>query len=69
MLNGYFFPEYAMYMKNPERILNAFFVRHDGFRVRIDDVQHNIDGYYQYYKNYNKMQKYKELQNNKSLFL
>lgn len=60
MLNGYFFPEYAMYMKNPERISNAFFVRHDGFRVRIDDVQHNIDGYYQYYKNYNKIQEYKK---------
>lgn len=58
MLNGYFFPEYAMYMRNPERILNSFFVRHDGFRVRIDDVQHNIDGYYQYYKNYQKLLDY-----------
>lgn len=58
MLNGYFFPEYAMYMRNPKRILNSFFVRHDGFRVRIDDVQHNIDGYYQYYKNYEKLIQY-----------
>ena len=55
MLNGYFYPEYAMYMANPERILNTFMVRHDGYRVRIDDVQHNIDGYYQYYKNYDKL--------------
>ena len=47
-LNGYFFPEYAMYMKNPQRILGTFMVRHDGYRVRIDDVQHNIGGYYLY---------------------
>lgn len=54
-LNGYFYPEYAMYMKNPQRILNTFMVRHDGYRVRIDDVQHNIGGLYLYAKNYDKM--------------
>ncbi len=54
-LNGYFYPEYAMYMKNPRRILNTFMVRHDGYRVRIDDVQHNIGGYYLYFKNYDKL--------------
>ena len=51
-LEGYFFPEYAMYMENPARILNTFLVRHDGFRVRIDDVQHNIGGLYLFCKNY-----------------
>lgn len=51
-LNGYFYPEHAMYMKNPQRILNAFMVRHDGCRVRIGDVQHNIGGLYLYYKNF-----------------
>lgn len=51
-LNGYFYPEYAMYMANPQRILNTFMVRHDGYRVRIDDVQHNIGGIYLYAKNY-----------------
>ncbi len=55
MLNGFFFPEYAMYMENPSRILHTFMVRHDGYRVRIDDVQHNIGGYYLYYKNYEKL--------------
>ncbi len=55
MLNGYFYPEYAMYMENPQRILNTFMVRHDGYRVRIDDVQHNIGGYYLYYKNYGRL--------------
>lgn len=55
MLDGYFYPEYAMYMANPQRILNTFMVRHDGYRVRIDDVQHNIGGFYLYYKNYDKL--------------
>lgn len=58
MLNGYFYPEYAMYMANPNRVLNTFMVRHDGYRVRIDDVQHNVGGYYLYYKNYDKLVKY-----------
>jgi rhamnogalacturonyl hydrolase YesR len=48
MLNGYFYPEIAMYMKRPYKILDAFFVRHDNFRVRIDDIQHFIGGYYYY---------------------
>lgn len=55
MLNGYFFPEYAMYMQNPNRVLNTFMVRHDGYRIRIDDVQHNIGGYYLYYLNYDRL--------------
>lgn len=57
-LDGYFFPEYAMYMANPQRVLNTFMVRHDGYRVRIDDVQHNIGGYYLYYTNYEKLVQY-----------
>lgn len=55
MLNGFFFPEYAMYMRCPGKILGSFMVRHDGFRVRIDDVQHNIGGFYLYYKNYSRL--------------
>ena len=57
-LNGFFYPEYAMYMAKPDRILRTFMVRHDGYRVRIDDVQHNIGGYYLYVKNYDKMVDY-----------
>ena len=50
MLDGYFYPEYAMYMDKPDRILGAFFIRHDDYRTRIDDEQHFIDGYVKYYK-------------------
>ena len=55
MLNGYFYPEYAMYLKKPSKILGTFCVRHDGYRIRIDDVQHFIGGYAQYQEKYNKL--------------
>ncbi|OTG86053.1 poly alpha-glucosyltransferase [Acinetobacter sp. ANC 3813] len=45
---GYFYPEMAMYMAKPDKILNAFYVRHDRFRTRIDDQEHNLSGYVAY---------------------
>ena len=57
-LNGLFYPETAMYFNNPSRILNAFYTREDSFRIRIDDVQHNINGYYNLYNNYKLLQEY-----------
>ena len=60
MLNGFTYPEFIMYFKVPSHIRGAFFVRHDGYRVRIDDVQHNIGGYYKYYKNYDLLCEYKQ---------
>ena len=58
MLNGFFYPEYAMYMKFPDTIVGSFHVRHHNYRVRIDDMQHFIGGYYYYCLYYNEILPY-----------
>ena len=51
-LAGYFYPEYAIYMADPPRIMDVVFIRNDSFRVRIDDVQHFVGGYHQILQKY-----------------
>ncbi|SMP56568.1 glycosyl hydrolase family 88 [Anoxynatronum buryatiense] len=58
MLNGFFYPEYSMYLRNPQRINGTFFIRHDGYRVRIDDVEHFIAGYYNFWRHYEALREY-----------
>lgn len=58
LLNGFFYPEYAMYVKAPGKAVNAFYIRNDNYRIRIDDIQHFIGGYYKYTLHYDSLRPY-----------
>lgn len=46
---GVMFPEMAMFMKRPDRIVHGFYTRHDKFRMRIDDQEHFLSGLINFY--------------------
>lgn len=57
MLNGYAFPEYAMYFKDPAGAAGTFFVRHQDYRIRIDDIGHFLAAYCSLYRNFDKLER------------
>ncbi|SFL47297.1 hypothetical protein SAMN04487943_101729 [Gracilibacillus orientalis] len=56
-LNGYFFPEIAMYMEYPNKINGSFFTRDHSFRTRIDDIKHYISSYHYYFQKVSQVEK------------
>lgn len=49
-ISSFGLPEVVMYFKRPMERYGCFFVRHDEFRSRIDDIQHFVCGYAEYAK-------------------
>jgi hypothetical protein len=46
---GVMWPELAMFMKAPDKIVHGFYTRHDKFRMRIDDAEHYLSGLVNFY--------------------
>ncbi|QGW84168.1 glutamate ligase domain-containing protein [Variovorax paradoxus] len=50
LLNGFFWPEMAMYFRRPSTVAGSFFTRHHAFRVRVDDVAQYVSGLAAYHR-------------------
>ena len=47
---GVMYPEMAMFLKCPEKVVRGFYTRHDKFRMRIDDQEHFLSGLIHFYE-------------------
>lgn len=54
-LDGYLFPELAMYFEQPQKVLGAFMSREEGLRISVDGLCRNIGGYSLCANNYEKL--------------
>jgi len=54
-LDGYLFPEFAMYFAEPQKVLGAFMTRENGLRISSDELCRNINGYCLYSANYDSL--------------
>ncbi|GHU52068.1 hypothetical protein FACS1894132_00890 [Clostridia bacterium] len=52
MANSYLYPEFAMYMNEPQKSAYTFVVRHWDWRIRIDDLGHFIGAFYEFLQRY-----------------
>lgn len=53
--DGYLFPETSMYLAKPEAVEGAFMVREEKFGISAENICRNMEGYYLYCKNYDKI--------------
>jgi len=54
-LDGYLFPEFAMYFPEPQSVLGAFTTRENGLSIASDEMCRNVGGYYLYAINYDSL--------------
>lgn len=54
-LDGYLFPEYAMYFAQPQKVLGAFMTREEGLAISAGEMCRNIGGYSLYAANYDRL--------------
>lgn len=54
-LDAFLFPEYAMYMEHPQKVLHAFMTREAGFAIYTGEISRHISGYALYFESYDSL--------------